>query len=262
MEEDRCFLSVLLFNYRNNGRFPFQLIILLVSHPHCTRTGRDTLIVGIVLKYTWYSGICYVKRYPEGSITLTVNGNTLYYITPDNDLTLNILLITPWDNARLVCEVGLTSHWSCLNVSAWRGEGSLDDLMNHSCSISSTSLSVFFADLLHLTLPSFFFSDFLCPFFTHIHVNLLLFPHLLPFVLFWFFQYALLPFLICLFHYLVYLSSSFSSPLFIPPPVFLTSFYFVNPVKSPILCSFLFLLLHPSSFPSSYHQTTPLLIPM
>lgn len=142
-EEDRCFLSVLLFNYRNNGRFPFQLIILLVSRPHCTRTGRDNLIVGIVLKYTWYSGMCYVKRYPEGSITLTVNGNTLYYITPDNDLTLNILLITPWDNARLVCEVGLTSHWSCLNVSAWRGEGSLDDLMNHSCSISSTSSSLF-----------------------------------------------------------------------------------------------------------------------
>ena len=51
-EEDRCFLSVLLFNYRNNGRFPFQLIILLVSRPHCTRTGRDNLIVGIVFKYT------------------------------------------------------------------------------------------------------------------------------------------------------------------------------------------------------------------
>lgn len=53
-EEDGCFLSVLLFNYRNNGRFPFQLIILLVSRPHCTRTGRDNLIVGIVLKYTWF----------------------------------------------------------------------------------------------------------------------------------------------------------------------------------------------------------------
>lgn len=50
-EEDRCFLSVLLFNYRNNGRFPFQLIILLVSRPHCTRTGRDKLIVGNVLKF-------------------------------------------------------------------------------------------------------------------------------------------------------------------------------------------------------------------
>lgn len=75
-EEDRCFLSVLLFNYRNNGRFPFQLIILLVSRPHCTRTGRDKLIVGIVLKYTWYSGICYVKRYPQRVITLTVDGNS------------------------------------------------------------------------------------------------------------------------------------------------------------------------------------------
>lgn len=53
-KKDRYFLSVLLFNYRNNGRFPFQLIILLVSRPHCTRTGRDKLIVGIVLKYTWY----------------------------------------------------------------------------------------------------------------------------------------------------------------------------------------------------------------
>lgn len=48
-EEGRCFLSVLLFNSRNNGRFPFQLIILLVSRPHCTRTGRDNLIVGIFL---------------------------------------------------------------------------------------------------------------------------------------------------------------------------------------------------------------------
>lgn len=41
-EEDGCFLSVLLFNYRNNGRFPFQLIILLVSRPHSTRTGRQS----------------------------------------------------------------------------------------------------------------------------------------------------------------------------------------------------------------------------
>lgn len=71
-EEDRCFLSVLLFNYRNNGRFPFQLIILLVSRPHCTRTGRDKLIVGIVLKYTWYSGMCNVKSYPEGITSLAV----------------------------------------------------------------------------------------------------------------------------------------------------------------------------------------------
>lgn len=91
--EDRCFLSVLLFNYRNNGRFPFQLIILLVSRPHCTRTGRDKLIVGIVLKYTWYSGICYVKRYPQRVITLTVDGKFLkHYVTPTN-------------NAGIVCEV-------------------------------------------------------------------------------------------------------------------------------------------------------------
>lgn len=75
-EEGRCFLSVLLFNYRNNGRFPFQLIILLVSRPHCTRTGRHKLIVGIVLKYTWYSGMCYVKRYPEGIISLALSGHT------------------------------------------------------------------------------------------------------------------------------------------------------------------------------------------
>lgn len=76
-EEDRYFLSVLLFNYRNNGRFPFQLIILLVSRPHCTRTGRDNLIVGITLKYTWCSGMCYVKRYQGAIIILTVYGNTL-----------------------------------------------------------------------------------------------------------------------------------------------------------------------------------------
>lgn len=61
-EEGRCFLSVLLFNSRNNGRFPFQLIILLVSCLHCTRTGRDHLIVGIVLKYTWCSGMCCQKQ--------------------------------------------------------------------------------------------------------------------------------------------------------------------------------------------------------
>lgn len=76
-EEDRCFLSVLLFNYRNNGRFPFQLIILLVSRPHCTRTGRHNLIVGIVLKYTWYRGMFNVKRQKEAIITLTANCNNL-----------------------------------------------------------------------------------------------------------------------------------------------------------------------------------------
>lgn len=73
-EEDRCFLSVLLFNYRNNGRFPFQLILLLVSRPHCTRTGRDNLIVETVLKYTWFIGMCCGKRYPTSIITLTVYG--------------------------------------------------------------------------------------------------------------------------------------------------------------------------------------------
>ena len=76
-EEDGCFLSVSLFNYRNNGRFPFQLIILLVSRLHCTRTGRHNLIVGIVLKYTWYSGMCCVKRYPERIMTFSINGNSL-----------------------------------------------------------------------------------------------------------------------------------------------------------------------------------------
>lgn len=59
--KDRCFLSVLLCNYRNNGRFPFQLIILLVSRPHSTRTGRDNLIVGIVFKCTqWWSNYHFV----------------------------------------------------------------------------------------------------------------------------------------------------------------------------------------------------------
>lgn len=86
-EQDRCFLSVLLFNYRNNGRFPFQLIILLVSRPHCTRTGRHNLIVGIVLNYTWYSGLCCWKKYPEAHHNL------------------NMLFLTPLNNAGNVDEV-------------------------------------------------------------------------------------------------------------------------------------------------------------
>lgn len=40
------FTSMLLFNCRNNGRFPFQLIILLVSRSHSARTGRH-LIIGL-----------------------------------------------------------------------------------------------------------------------------------------------------------------------------------------------------------------------
>lgn len=56
---------MLLFNYRNNGRFPFQLIILLVSRPHCTRTGRDKLVVGIVLKYTWYKWYVLCQKIPR-----------------------------------------------------------------------------------------------------------------------------------------------------------------------------------------------------
>lgn len=37
---------MLLFNCRNNGRFPFQLIILLVSRTNSARTGRH-LIIGL-----------------------------------------------------------------------------------------------------------------------------------------------------------------------------------------------------------------------
>lgn len=37
---------MLLFNCRNNGRFPFQLIILLVSRTNSARTGRQ-LIIGL-----------------------------------------------------------------------------------------------------------------------------------------------------------------------------------------------------------------------
>ncbi|TNN36404.1 hypothetical protein EYF80_053435 [Liparis tanakae] len=49
-------------DWRNNGRFPFQLIILLVSRPHCTRTGRGNLTVGTLCKYTWCRAVrrtCY-----------------------------------------------------------------------------------------------------------------------------------------------------------------------------------------------------------
>lgn len=82
------------------------------------------------------------------------------------------MLITPSDNARLVCEVVLTSHWSCL--SAWRGEGSLDDMITPVSSLQPLFVHCFSVDFLHLTLPSFFlFWLSLSLHRTHIHVNLL-----------------------------------------------------------------------------------------
>lgn len=149
------------------------------------------------------------------------------------------MLITPSDNARLVCEVVLTSHWSCL--SAWRGEGSLDDMITPVSSLQPLFVHCFSVDFLHLTLPSFFlFWLSLSLHRTHIHVNLLhpwllfstsnLQPCVFHSILSSFLvlgplsfsgsSLALprLPFLICLSHYLPCLSSSFSSPLFTPDP--------------------------------------------
>lgn len=84
--EDRCFLSVLLFNYRNNGRFPFQLIILLVSRPHCTRTGRDNLIIGIVFKCIRYSGMCSDKTASLGRLHCIRKKIYIFFFMPQPNM--------------------------------------------------------------------------------------------------------------------------------------------------------------------------------
>lgn len=116
-------------------------------------------------KFTWSSGLCYVKRSPEGLIRLAVSGRTLT-LPADSDLTLFSLLLTLSDNYSL--------H---LSLRPWKREcWWLREFIwwhEHFCFTSSTTLLPGFVNILRLTwLLSFL--TFFSLHHHHIHPNHLL----------------------------------------------------------------------------------------
>lgn len=116
-------------------------------------------------KFTWSSGLCYVKRSPEGLIRLAVSSRTLK-LPADSDLTLFSLLLTLSDNYSLNLSLKLwkCECW-CLREFIWWHE--------HFCFTSSTTLLPGFVNILRLTwLLSFL--TFFSLHHHHIHPNHLL----------------------------------------------------------------------------------------
>lgn len=201
-------------------------------------------------KFTWSSGLCYVKRSPEGLIRLAVSGRTLK-LPADSDLTLFSLLLTLSDNYSLNLSLKLWKRecW-CLREFIWWHE--------HFCFTSSTTVLPGFVNMLRLTwLLSFL--TFFSLHHHHIHLNHLLSDSssrpitLCPtFCAAFFFCFGhFLPFfpMVSAFPFLIFIIQSSSSPHLVLPS-------FWNVSSSFLLCYFTFLLsfLLPPTCPSTHHH--------
>lgn len=199
-------------------------------------------------KFTWSSGLCYVKRSPEGLIRLAVSGRTLK-LPADSDLTLFSLLLTLSDNYSLNLSLKLWKRecW-CLREFIWWHE--------HFCSTSSTTLLPGFVNILRLTwLLSFL--TFFSLHHHHIHLNHLLSDSssrpitLCPTFCAAFFSVLGTFYLFFQWSRLSHFWSSSSNPLH-----HLTLSCHLFEMSHPPFCS----VTSPFSFPSSYHHPALLLI--
>lgn len=178
------------------------------------------------------------------------------YMSVDSDLTLFILLLTLSDNARL------TSHRSSVNVSADVCESLSDNIISVLPLQPLCSLVWLTFCISHLT--SFFF-DFLLPSSHDIHPTALTLWLLLPttnfvsyilcFFFFCFGHSSLLFSMVLTYLFLISILQSGDTSFSLPHLILPYHLFEMSPLP---LC----FVTSPFSFPSSYHQTSPLLIIM